>query len=92
MPFLRPLNYFTDRFYEKQEDAWLAYKAGLDLILDYGRRCINPVSKVLSQDGVKSFGDIVGTDRILSFDQKANQFRFSESGSSFPKPKRLVTE
>jgi len=38
MPFLRPIEYFTTRFHEKQEQAWLGYKAGRDLVLDYGRR------------------------------------------------------
>lgn len=38
MPFLRPLEYFVNRFSEKQEEAWLAYKAGLDPTLNWGRR------------------------------------------------------
>lgn len=36
--FLRQPEYFEKRFYPKQEDAWLAYIAGFDLFLDYGRR------------------------------------------------------
>lgn len=35
---LRPIQYFIDRFHEEQEIAWLAYKAGKDLVLDWGRR------------------------------------------------------
>jgi hypothetical protein len=38
VPFLRPVDYFTKRFHEKQELAWLMYKAGLDLLLPMGRR------------------------------------------------------
>lgn len=38
MPYLRPISYFASRFTKKQETAWLAYKAGLDLILAAGRR------------------------------------------------------
>lgn len=38
MPFLRPLEYYVTRFTPKQELAWLAYKAGLDLVLPCGRR------------------------------------------------------
>lgn len=38
MPFRRPLNYFINRFYDSQETVWLAYKAGLDLVLGWGRR------------------------------------------------------
>lgn len=38
MTFLRPPQYFYDRFHPMQEDAWLAYKAGLDLVLPWGRR------------------------------------------------------
>lgn len=38
MPFLRPAQYFENRFYQQQEEAWIAYKAGYDLFLDYGRR------------------------------------------------------
>lgn len=38
MPFARPLEYFESRFHEKQEEAWLAFKAGLDLVLPWGRR------------------------------------------------------
>lgn len=38
MPFLRPIEYSINRFHPKQEDAWLAYKAGKDLVLDWGRR------------------------------------------------------
>lgn len=37
-PFLRPKSYFEKRFHRKQEAAWIAYKAGLDLVLDWGRR------------------------------------------------------
>ena len=36
--FTRPPEYFENRFYAQQEEAWLAYKAGFDLFLDYGRR------------------------------------------------------
>ncbi len=38
MPFLRPLSYYENRFHDKQEDAYVAYKAGLDLVLPWGRR------------------------------------------------------
>ena len=38
MTFLRPSSYYDRRFHRFQEDAWLAYKAGLDLVLDWGRR------------------------------------------------------
>lgn len=38
MTFARSLQYFEQRFHEKQEDAWLGYKAGLDLVLPWGRR------------------------------------------------------
>lgn len=38
MPFLRPLDYFENRFHDKQEDQWLAYKAGLTCVLPWGRR------------------------------------------------------
>lgn len=38
MAYLRPISYFASRFTKKQELAWLAYKAGLDLILAAGRR------------------------------------------------------
>lgn len=36
--FKRPAKYFANRFHDAQEDAWLAYRAGLDLVLDWGRR------------------------------------------------------
>lgn len=36
--FLRPLEYSVHRFHPKQSQAWLAYRAGLDLVLDWGRR------------------------------------------------------
>lgn len=36
--FKRQLDYHQNRFHEKQEDAWLGYKGGYDLILDWGRR------------------------------------------------------
>lgn len=36
--FLRPLQYHVNRFHDAQENAWLAYKGGLDLVLDWGRR------------------------------------------------------
>lgn len=38
MPFLRSPEYSLNRFHQKQENAWVAYQAGLDLVLDYGRR------------------------------------------------------
>lgn len=38
MPFLRPAEYFVNRFHPKQELAWLAYKSGKDLVLPWGRR------------------------------------------------------
>ena len=38
MPFRRPVSYFANRFHDKQEEAWLGYYAGLDLVLDHGRR------------------------------------------------------
>lgn len=38
MPFLRTALYFKNRFHFKQEQAWLAYKTGRDLVLDWGRR------------------------------------------------------
>lgn len=52
-----------------------------------GKRCISPESIVLSKDGLKSFSDIVFGDAILGFDQKANQFQFSQSSAAFPKTK-----
>lgn len=36
--FLRSPRYFIDRFHDNQEEAWLGYKAGMDLVLDWGRR------------------------------------------------------
>lgn len=36
--FKRPVEYFVNRFHDKQETAWLAYKGGLDIVLDWGRR------------------------------------------------------
>ena len=36
--FLRPVEYYVNRFHDKQEKAWLAYKSGLDLVLPWGRR------------------------------------------------------
>ena len=36
--FKRPASYFLTRFHEKQENAWLAYKAGLTVVLPWGRR------------------------------------------------------
>lgn len=38
MTFLRPLEYHANRFSPKQEEAWLAYKAGLTPVLPWGRR------------------------------------------------------
>jgi hypothetical protein len=38
MAFLRPVDYFLNRFYDEQELAWLAFKAGKDIVLDWGRR------------------------------------------------------
>jgi hypothetical protein len=38
MSFLRPVAFFDRRFHAKQEEAWLAYKAGLDIVLPWGRR------------------------------------------------------
>lgn len=38
MPFKRPISFYEKRFHEKQFEAWLAYKAGLDLVLPWGRR------------------------------------------------------
>lgn len=38
MTFLRSKAYFDKRFHPKQEEAWLAYKAGLNLVLPWGRR------------------------------------------------------
>lgn len=36
--FRRSIKYFAERFHEKQETAWIAYKAGMDLVLPWGRR------------------------------------------------------
>lgn len=36
--FLRTAKYHANRFHPKQEQAWLAYKAGLNLVLPWGRR------------------------------------------------------
>lgn len=36
--FKRPASYFLNRFHDKQETAWLAYKAGLTVVLPWGRR------------------------------------------------------
>lgn len=52
-----------------------------------GKRCISPLSKVLTLDGPKSFGDIAEGDRLLSWDQTASQFVMSQSSASFPKTK-----
>lgn len=38
MPFLRPLDYYECRFHDRQEEQYIAYKAGLDLVLPWGRR------------------------------------------------------
>lgn len=38
MPFRRPVEYFVNRFHVEQEAAWLAYKAGMDLVLPWSRR------------------------------------------------------
>lgn len=38
MAFRRPVEYYLSRFHPKQEDAWLGYKSGRDLLLDWGRR------------------------------------------------------
>lgn len=54
-----------------------------------GKRCISPDSIVLCQDGVKLFADISDKDRVLSFDQRAKQFRLSQSSSAFPKTKEI---
>lgn len=51
------------------------------------KRCISPESRVLTGDGVKAFGDISFSDELLSWDQKANQFRLSQSSASYPKTK-----
>lgn len=36
--FKRPLSFYVNRFHDHQENAWLGYKAGLDLVLPAGRR------------------------------------------------------
>jgi hypothetical protein len=36
--FLRKPEYYLTRFHDKQEEAWLNYKAGKNLVLDWGRR------------------------------------------------------
>lgn len=38
MPFRRSRAYYSKRFHAKQEEAWLAYKAGLTPVLPWGRR------------------------------------------------------
>ncbi len=36
--FQRPLEFYQNRFHEKQFEAWLAFRGGLDLVLPWGRR------------------------------------------------------
>lgn len=55
-----------------------------------GKRCIIPESKVLTLDGVKEFQNISFSDRLLSFDQMANQFSMKKSSASFLKTKEIV--
>lgn len=52
MPFLRPLEYHLKRFHDKQETAWLAYKAGRDIVLDWARRSgkTELIAEVLVED------------------------------------------
>lgn len=38
MSFLRPLEYFLNRFHYEQENTWLAYKAGKHIVQNWGRR------------------------------------------------------
>ncbi len=57
MPFLRPLQYHINRFHPKQETAWLAYKAGRDLVLDWGRRSgkSNLIAEIIVED-IEDYG------------------------------------
>ncbi len=57
MPFLRPVEYFENRFHDEQEKAWLGYKAGLDLVLPWGRRSgkSDLFSEILIED-VEQYG------------------------------------
>lgn len=52
MPFLRSHEYHANRFHERQELAWLAYKSGLDVVIDWGRRSgkTELIAEVLIED------------------------------------------
>lgn len=57
MPFLRSLTYHANRFHPKQELAWVAYKAGRDLVLDFGRRSgkSNVIAEIIVED-IETYG------------------------------------
>lgn len=53
-----------------------------------GNRCIREDQKIVTKDGLKSIGDMRESQQeVLSFDQKSNQFVWSQASRSFPKGK-----
>lgn len=69
MTFLRPASYFLNRFHDKQETAWLAYRTGRDLVLDWGRRsgkCLAKGTQVLTPTGPKAIETIQAGDTVYS--------------------------
>jgi hypothetical protein len=54
---LRSPSYFENRFHNKQEQAWIGYKAGKHLTLDWGRRSgkTELVADILVED-VETYG------------------------------------
>lgn len=55
--FLRSLEYHAERFHDAQENAWLAYMGGLDLVLDWSRRSGKSelIAQVMVED-VETYG------------------------------------
>lgn len=73
MPFLRSLEYHQNRFHEKQEKAWLGYKAGLDLVLPMSRRsgkCLAMNTLIMTPGGPKAIQDLRVGDLVYSEDGK----------------------
>jgi len=69
MPFTRPLEYYVNRFHDKQERAWLAYKSGRDVVLDWGRRsgkCLVEGSMIITPCGPKRIEDLKPGDLVYS--------------------------
>lgn len=67
--FLRPASYFKNRFYYKQETAWLAYKAGKTIVLPCGRRSGKSLAygtKIPTTNGLKQIKDIIPGDYVFS--------------------------